>query len=366
MSEWISFCLKSFGLILSAVTTVFTVMLWGSLPEGIWASILMGIAGFALEGSKFLLLLLALLFLKRKQFLASIVGGTLATLLFIVSIGASVGFLEKSEQQQQRSSGAWNSTQTGIAQIDAEIEMLLDSSRIDIENGFRERGLRTRNDIASLREQRETLLETPENSPVETSFGGLASMLGMDDDNVRLFAWLLLAVLIDGVAAACWAFLILLEQPETVVVETETYSAMPKTPEKTTARSMVRQEVKQPVQKQSEPLPEEPAMQEIIKTEMVMPACNEQNLEMFPDESVSVSDNVFGNDSEKVYSCGAAPKTTVIIEKQDVLFEVVKQKIDSRQEGYFPGMSLNQLMRLESIGYQKARRVMDRIEAEFM
>lgn len=356
MSEWISFCLKSFGLILSAVTTVFTVMLWGSLPENTWASILMGIAGFALEGSKFLLLLLALLFLNRKQFLASIVGGLLAALLFIVSIGASVGFLEKSEQQQQRSSDAWNSTQTGIDQIDAEIEMLLDSSRIDIENGFRERGLRTRNDIASLRGQRKTLLETPENSPVETSFGGLASMLGMDDDNVRLFAWLLLAVLIDGVAAACWAFLILLEQPETV--HAEVFSDDPKTPEKTMARSMVRQEIERPVQKQPEPLPEESAMQEVIKTETVMPVYNEQNLEMF-------SDDAFENDSEKVHSCGVESKTTVIIQKQDVLFEVVKQKIDNRQEGYFPGMSLNDLMRMEKIGYPKARLVMDRIESEY-
>ena len=358
MSEWISFCLKSFGLILSAVTTVFTVLLWGSLPEDTWSSILMGVAGFALEGSKFLLLLLALLFLKRKQFLASIVGGSLATLLFIVSIGASVGFLEKSEQQQQRSSDAWNSTQTSIAQIDAEIEMLLDSSRRDIENGYRERGLRTRTEIASLREQRKTLLETPENSPVETSFGGLASMLGMDDDNVRLFAWLLLAVLIDGVAAACWAFLVLLEQPETMLVKTETFSAMPEATEKTMPRPMVKQTIEKPVQKKPEPLPEEPAMPEVIKTETVMPAYHEENLEMF-------SDDDFENGSDKVYSCGAAPKTTVIIEKQDALFESVKLKINDRQEGYFPGMSLNDLMRLEKIGYPKARRVMDRIETEY-
>ena len=324
-----------------------------------WASILMGVAGFALEGSKFLLLLLALLFLKQKQFLASIVGGTLATLLFLVSIGASVGFLEKSEQQQQRSSGVWSSTQTSIAQIDAEIEMLLDASRRDIENGYRERGLRNRDDIASLREQRKTLLETPENSPVETSFGGLSSMLGMDDDSVRLFAWLLLAVLIDGVAAACWAFLILLEQPETVLVETETVSAMPNPPVKMVANPMPEREARQ------EPLREEPAIPEAIKTETTMPVYDERNLEMFPDESVSVSDDGFENGSDKVYSCGAAPKTTVIIERRDALFEAVKQKIDDRQEGYFPGMSLNQLMRLESIGYQKARRVMDRIEAEY-
>ena len=357
MSDWISFCLKSFGLILSAVTTVFTVLLWASLPEDIWSSILMGIAGFALEGSKFLLLLLALLFLKRKQFLASIVGGALATLLFIVSIGASVGFLEKSEQQQQRSSDSWHGIQTSIAQIDAEIEMLLISSRTDIETGYRDRGLKTRNDIASLREQRKTLLETPENSSVETSFGGLASMLGMDDQSIRLFAWLLLAVLIDGVAAACWAFLILLN-------ETETVMKMPETPERTVAKVLPKQEVREVLQKQPETipdeLPEEIEVPEVIKTEIVMPVIKDGNLEMFPEETVSVS----GNTSEKVYGCSAAQKTTVIIEKHDALFDQVKQKMDEGLDGYHPGMSLNQLMRLESIGYQKARRVMDRLESE--
>ena len=326
MSDGISFCLKFFGFILSAVTTVFTVMLWGSLPEGIWSSILMGIAGFALEGSKFLLLLLALLFLKRKQFLASIVGGSLAALLFVVSIGASVGFLEKSEQQQQRSSEAWNSTQTSIAQIDEEIAMLLDSSRRDIENGYRERGLRTRNDIASLREQRETLLETPENAPVETSFGGLASMLGMEDDSVRLFAWLLLAVLIDGVAAACWAFLMLLRQSETVATalsETETVS-------ETVATA----------------LSETETVSETVATALP--------------ETETVSETM-ATVSEKIYTCSSAPKAPVIIHKQDDLFDQVKRKIVEGHAGYDSSMSLNQLMRLESIGYSKARRIMDRL-----
>ena len=151
----------------------------------------------------------------------------------------------------------------------------------------------------------------------------------------------------------------MLEQPETVLVETDTISAMPKPSVKMVANPMPKREARQ------EPLREEPAMPEVIKTETAMPVYDERNLEMFPDESISVSDDGFENGSEKVYSCGVAPKTTVIIERRDALFEAVKQKIDDRQEGYFPGMSLNQLMRLESIGYQKARRVMDRIEAEY-
>lgn len=350
MSEWISFCLKSFGLILSAVTTVFTVLLWGSLPEDTWSSILMGVAGFALEGSKFLLLLLALLFLKRKQFFVSIVGGTLAALLVVVSIGASVGFLEKSEQQQQRSSKALDNTQNSIAQIDAEIAILLTSAKKDIESGYRDRGLRTRSEIDGLRKQQKTLLETPENRSVETSFEGLASMIGMDDKSVRLFAWLLLAVLIDCVAAACWVFLVLLEQTETVPADSKKIG-------KTVSQASPELEVKKEIEEQVETLSEEIEKTETITTETFIPFSSEKNLEMFSKENVSVSDTV--------YNCSQEQKTTVIIEKQDALFEAVKRKIERRQEGYFPGMSLNKLMKLESVGYQKARRVMDRIESEY-
>ncbi len=329
MSEWISFCLKSFGLILSSVTTVFTVLLWGSLPEDTWSSILMGVAGFALEGSKFLLLLLALLFMKRKQILASIVGGVLAMLLFVVSVGASVGFLEMSEQQQQRSSDAWSHTQKSISQIDSEIETLLASVRADIENGYRDRGLKTRAGIQSLREQRETLLETPENMPVDSSFGGLASMLGMDNQSVRLYAWLLLAVLIDGVAAACWAFLVLLNETETVL-------EIPKEVE-----TPKREQLAEPA-KMAEPQKQPETFSEII---------DDSTIGMFPDETVS----------DKVLNCSLADVASVIIDNHDPLYEQVKQKIDIGQPGYDSSLTLNKLMKLESVGYQKARRVMDRL-----
>ncbi len=340
MSEWISFCLKLFGFILSAVTTVFTVLLWSSLPEDIWSSILMGIAGFALEGSKFLLLVLALVFVRKKLYSASIVSAFLAILLFIVSIGASIGFLEKSEQQQQRSSDSWANTQKSVSQIDTDIETLLVSAKNDIENGYRTRGLDTRKDIAALREQRQTLLNVPDSMAAETSFGGLSSMIGMTDKSVRLFAWTLLAVLIDGVAAACWVFLGLLEEPETVLKPSEIQNSCTESVSKTGLRQSKIKSISEPYAKQPEPLLK---VSELLKDDF--------------------------NDTGTVLNCSST--ASVIMEKQDELFEnnslfdQVKDKIELGQTGYDKHMSLNNLMKLESIGYGKARKVMDRIQKEY-
>lgn len=304
MSKGLAFCLKGFSSILSIVTTIFTVILWASLPTDIYSQILMGIAGFALEGSKFLLLVLALLFFRRKYFSASIVASALSFLLFVVSIGASIGFLESSEQQQQHSSQAWQDQRKQLAMIDLEIESLLSSVSDDINNGYRGRALKTRKEVAQLKQERKALLTT-ETYQADSSFSGLAGLMGMNNNSIRLVAWLVLAILIDGVAAACWVFLALLE-PET---ENRTDSREPETPD------------------------------------------------------------FFKTTKETMFNCTATEKTSteVIINNdnnRDYLYEQVKQKILAGTPGYTKSLSLNRLMRLESIGYAKARRVMDKIQQE--
>ena len=67
------------------------------------------------------------------------------------------------------------------------------------------------------------------------------------------------------------------------------------------------------------------------------------------------------NSPETVYSCTAAESFSVIMEAPDLLYEQVKQKINEGREGYDSSLTLNRLMKLESIGYAKARRVMDRL-----
>ena len=307
MSNGISFCLRLFGLILSAITTVFTVILWSELPQDNWTSFLMGLAGFALEGCKFLLLVLAVVFYRDRLYFAALSASVLAALLFVVSIGASVGFLEKSEQEKRQQSWQGQQIRQQSNQLHDEIQLLTESARRDVASGYRKRALETQTRIDDLREQQQQLLGEPLASVVDSSFSGFSGLLGMNDKQTRLAAWLVLALLIDGVAGACWVFLALLRESETVVPD-------------------------------SEPLP----------TKSHAP----QGLEPLP-ETVETAGFM---EKQQAFSFAS-------VDPQDELFDVVLEKIASNAPGYDENMSLNSLMRLESVGYAKARKVMDRIEA---
>ena len=318
MSYWVVFCLRFFGLILSAITTVFTVILWSELPQDNWASFLMGLAGFALEGCKFILLILAVVFYRDRFYFAALFSGILSVLLFIVSIGASVGFLEKSEQQQQQQSWQGQQIRQQSSQLLDEILLLTESARRDVASGYRERALETQSRIVNLREQQNRLQSEPLVMVADSSFSGLAGLLGMANQQTRLVAWLVLALLIDGVAGACWVFLALLKQSETGFDNKELLSG----------KSQIG-----------------------------------QGLEPFPEMVETVPDMVDEIKDQQAYSCSSVT-SVVVDDSQDELFLVVSEKIASNVPGYDEGMSLNSLMRLESIGYAKARKVMDRIAAK--
>lgn len=318
MSYGVVFCLRFFGLILSAITTVFTVILWSELPQDNWTSFLMGLAGFALEGCKFLLLILAVVFYRDRLYFAALSSGILAALLFVVSIGASVGFLEKSEQQQRQQSWQGQQIQKQSNQLHDEILLLTESARRDVASGYRERALETQSRIDDLREQQNQLQSEPLAMVADSSFSGLAGLLGMANQQTRLIAWLVLALLIDSVAGACWVFLALLKQSETGVDNKEPLSSKSQTG---------------------------------------------QGLEPLSEMVEMVSDMVGEIKVQQAYGCSSVA-SVVVDDPQDELFMVVSEKIANNVPGYDESMSLNSLMRLESIGYAKARKVMDRIEAE--
>lgn len=314
ISYGVLFCLRFFGLILSAITTVFTVILWSELPQDNWTSFLMGLAGFALEGCKFLLLVLAVVFYRDRLYFAALAAGVLAALLFVVSVGASVGFLEKSEQQQRQLSWQGQQIRQQLEQFDDEIALLTDSARRDVASGYRERALETQARIDDLRGQQKQLQGKPLASVADSSFAGLGIFFGLADDQIRLFAWLLLALLIDGVAGACWVFLALLKASE-------------------------------PIADNKESLP--------TKTTMA------QGLEPLP----KIAEPVDMMAEQRAYDCSVVDPV-MVNDQQDELFAVVAEKIASNAPGYDDKMSLNSLMRLESIGYAKARKVMDRLELQ--
>jgi hypothetical protein len=185
--------------ILTGVSVVFTVLLWGQLPAESWMKIVAGLAGFALELCKFSLFPIAFLLLKNKKTLGTGVGLLLiGGLLFVVSIGASVSFLENGEQARQQQSALWQERQTTLTQLDERIRISQLSAAKDIDGGYRQRGLDTLKNVDEWQEKRETLINNP---VIETAGVG-----GMNESQ-RFYAWLLLAILIDGCAVAGWSIL---------------------------------------------------------------------------------------------------------------------------------------------------------------
>ena len=190
------------SILLTIVSMVFTVLLWSQLPEKDWMKFISGLAGFSLELCKFSLLPFSIVLLKNRK---TINAGALLMFfnvsLFVVSIGASVAFLENGEQSRQRQGAVWQSRQTTLEQLDQRIAIGQASAAKDGESSYpniRERGLNTLLQVEQWQEQRQALLD----KPVTEESGAI----GLDESK-RFYAWLLLAILIDGCAAAGWVIL---------------------------------------------------------------------------------------------------------------------------------------------------------------
>ena len=197
-SGFIRWMLMTSTCILTMVSIVFTVLLWASLPEGFLMQCLTGVAGLALELCKFSLLPLSFLQLQQRQWLSGSFLLALGSALFVVSIGASVSFLETGQQRQEQQSLAWQQRQETIAQLDNNILLGQESAGIDIKNGYRERGANTLKQVGQWQQERAALLD----QPLEND----GQLIGLTKQQ-RFFAWLLLALLIDGCSVAGWTIL---------------------------------------------------------------------------------------------------------------------------------------------------------------
>lgn len=184
--------------ILTMVSIVFTVLLWARLPEDFFMQCLTGVAGLALELCKFSLLPLSFLQLQQRQWLSGAFLLALGSALFVVSIGASVSFLETGQQRHEQQSLAWQQRQETIAQLDSNIKLGQESAGIDIKNGYRERGADTLKQVGQWQKERAALLS----QPLEND----GQLIGLTEQQ-RFYAWLLLALLIDGCSVAGWTIL---------------------------------------------------------------------------------------------------------------------------------------------------------------
>ncbi|MGI9280578.1 MAG: hypothetical protein ACR2PX_13275 [Endozoicomonas sp.] len=185
------YSLMAGSVILSIVSIVFTVLLWSQLPEEEWLQYVSGLAGFALELCKFSLLPMAFLFLKNRNLLPGVLLLIVGVSLFVVSIGASVTFLETGEQARQQQSIAWQQRQTTISQLDEQI-------RIGQEAASRTLRADTLAEVKEWQKERRELLD----KPVEQSVG----LVGLESQK-RFYAWLLLSILIDGCAVVGFTLL---------------------------------------------------------------------------------------------------------------------------------------------------------------
>ena len=292
MNHWTRYSLQVSSFILTGVSIIFTVLLWSQLPSQSWMKLFTGAAGFALELCKFALLPFSFLLLRNRETTAGLILLLIGCALFTVSIAASVTFLETGEQARQRASDAWQQKQESLNQLDEQIRLGQLAASEDINNGYRQRGLETLKTVQKWQAERETLANIPINQ------NGNLSALKKEE---RFYAWLLLALLIDGCSVAGWTILASQEQQK---VKLKTVSeAIPETIPKTVSETRT----------------------EIVTTEMTGDYSEANPV------PVSVNDEVYNRITSGTYG----------------------EKITVR--GF---------MSRERIGYQKAKKILDGLEAE--
>ena len=340
MNPWNRLSLQAASIILTLVSIVFTVLLWSQLPDEGWMKIISGLAGFALELCKFSLLPLSLLFLKNKKtmnagVLLLLFGGS----LFIVSIGASVAFLENGEQARQQQGAVWQGRQTTLAQLDERIRIAQSSAEKDIAGGYRQRGLDTLEQVEQWQEQRQVLLS----EPVAESSGAIG--LG---ESQRFYAWLLLAILIDGCAVAGWVVLSQEEKQEAEREEKIKSQADVKEPDASELIYQLDQRLEAflKAQERKEQLNKLfPETQEPEKQEL---KADSQLVE-------SIKETVTTTEMETEETVSKKTKTRLMVVEREML-----ERITSGEHGEL--LTIRGLMKKESIGYAKAKQIIEGLQ----
>ena len=182
------------GLTLAGVSLAWSVMLWVSFADNSTDAALAGTTAGALVAAQFALLLNA-----RSHWHKAAV-----TLLTLVSIAASVGWLEAGFQRnhsvnndtQQHS----NAQQQSLHDITTEIQLLQQLAAADANNNYRQRATRRLAEARTLDAERQAILNQHTSS---TGAHDQSTALGNGLSHWRWLAWLLLAAIIDLVAMLC-------------------------------------------------------------------------------------------------------------------------------------------------------------------
>ncbi|WP_157674046.1 hypothetical protein [Endozoicomonas ascidiicola] len=196
--------LRCAGIVLALVSTAALVLLLISLPMQQTPMIMTGVAGVALQLCLYLFIRSA----SRKLKVTSLV-------LLFLSIIATAAFLESNWQQhlvelkdkrqtKTESSYTAQQLQRQITEINEQVELILQSSELDINHGYRQRSDQRMNELEPLHLQRESLQQQLAtlnnhdlNDVVTGSFPTILSDLGK---SARITMFAFVAALLDFIA----------------------------------------------------------------------------------------------------------------------------------------------------------------------
>ena len=223
------------SVVLMAASVGLTALLVSAMaPEG-WMEIPAGVTGGALQLCQFAFIPLGFLLLRADNLTGWLFLG-IGFLLFLMSNGASVAFLEYAHQKRLAESETVLTLQTDKARTDRIADLAILAAEQDIESkSYRGRGVQTLDKAIALQNQNTSQeageITVPDSSP----FMAFAALAGITSERARAITWWLVAFLMDVCATAGGVALALFrpvkrnatakrEQTETVSVTEQQHS----------------------------------------------------------------------------------------------------------------------------------------------
>ncbi|WP_299940155.1 hypothetical protein [uncultured Microbulbifer sp.] len=194
------------ALIFCGTSVVFTVGLWVSIPAVGAGQLMAGLTAAALELCKFSFAPLGLWLRSQGRFMGNVLL-LLWPFLVLISIAATVGFLEShtAEQRQGNAQGSleYQTIEQQLTSVEQQINNLNAIITTDTANGYRQRAIKTAEQLENLEQRRSEALaqlkmvKGATTDSAQAAFAGLATLTHVDPVKLQHSAFLALAVITD-------------------------------------------------------------------------------------------------------------------------------------------------------------------------
>jgi hypothetical protein len=194
------------ALIFCGTSVVFTIGLWISIPAVGAGQLVAGLTATALELCKFSFAPLGLWLRSKGRFIGNVLL-FLWPFLVLISIAATVGFLESNTAEQKqfstRNSLEYQTIKQQLSSLEQQINNLNGIIATDAANNYRNRALKTAEQLENLEQRRSeamTQLKAIQGSgsdSAQAAFSGLAILTHTDPQKLQYSAFLALAVITD-------------------------------------------------------------------------------------------------------------------------------------------------------------------------